>query len=74
MEPIWILIAFLVGLAVRQVGLPPLVGFLCAGFLLSAMGGQETETLKHLADLGIYLLLFSIGLKLDLRGLAKPVV
>lgn len=74
MEPIWILIAFLVGLAVRQVGLPPLVGFLCAGFVLTAMGVEETETLKYLADLGIYLLLFSIGLKLDLRGLAKPAV
>lgn len=74
MEPIWILIAFVVGLNVRQVGLPPLVGFLCAGFVLSAMGVQETKTLKYLADLGIYLLLFSIGLKLDLRGLAKPAV
>ncbi|MEO1716901.1 MAG: cation:proton antiporter family protein, partial [Planctomycetota bacterium] len=74
MEPIWILIAFLVGLAVRQVGLPPLVGFLCAGFVLAAMGVDQTETLTRLADLGIYLLLFSIGLKLDLRGLAKPAV
>ncbi|MEL6498078.1 MAG: cation:proton antiporter family protein [Planctomycetota bacterium] len=74
MEPIWILIAFLVGLAVRQCGLPPLVGFLCAGFVLSAMGIQATETLVGLADLGIYLLLFSIGLKLDLRSLARPAV
>jgi len=73
-EPIWILIAFLVGLTVRQVGLPPLVGFLCAGFVLAGMGVAETETLRMLADLGIYLLLFSIGLKLDLRGLAKPAV
>jgi glutathione-regulated potassium-efflux system ancillary protein KefC len=74
MEPLWILIAFLVGLAVRQVGLPPLVGFLCAGFVLSAIGVEITETLTRLADLGIYLLLFSIGLKLDLRGLAQPAV
>lgn len=74
MEPIWILIAFLVGLAIRQVGLPPLVGFLCAGFVLSGMGVERTETLTYLADLGIYLLLFSIGLKLDLRGLAEPAV
>lgn len=74
MEPIWILIAFLVGLAVRQVGLPPLVGFLCAGFVLSAMGVEDTETLQALSELGIYLLLFSIGLKLDLRSLARPAV
>ncbi|MEN0021582.1 MAG: cation:proton antiporter family protein [Planctomycetota bacterium] len=74
MEPIWILIAFLIGLAVRQVGLPPLVGFLCAGFVLAGMGVQETQVLTYFAEVGIYLLLFSIGLKLDLRGLAEPAV
>ncbi len=74
MEPIWILIAFLVGLAVKQFGLPPLVGFLCAGFVLAGIGVEQTEVLTLLADLGIYLLLFSIGLKLDLRGLAQPAV
>ncbi|MEM1446437.1 MAG: cation:proton antiporter family protein [Planctomycetota bacterium] len=74
MEPIWIVIAFLVGLAVKQFGLPAMVGFLGAGFVLAAMGVEQSETLSYLADLGIYLLLFSIGLKLDLRGLAKPEV
>ncbi|MEM9752719.1 MAG: cation:proton antiporter family protein [Planctomycetota bacterium] len=74
MEPIWIVIAFLVGLAVKQFGLPPMVGFLGAGFVLAAIGVEPSETLSYLADLGIYLLLFSIGLKLDLRGLAKPEV
>ena len=74
MEPLWIAIAFLVGLAVKQFRLPPLIGFLAAGFLLSAMGVQNTDILYKLADIGVYLLLFSIGLKLDLRGLAKPEV
>lgn len=74
MDPIWVVIAFMVGLAVKQVGLPPMVGFLGAGFVLSAMGVESSTTLTYMADLGIYLLLFSIGLKLDLRGLAKPEV
>lgn len=74
MEPLWIAIAFLVGLAIKQFRLPPLIGFLAAGFLLSAMGVENTEVLYQLADIGVYLLLFSIGLKLDLRGLAKPEV
>ncbi|MEM6552594.1 MAG: cation:proton antiporter family protein [Planctomycetota bacterium] len=77
MDPIWVVIAFFVGLLVKQCGLPPMVGFLGAGFVLEAMGVvdlQESKTLAYMADLGIYLLLFSIGLKLDLRGLAKPEV
>jgi predicted Kef-type K+ transport protein len=32
------------------------------------------ETLETIADLGVTLLLFSIGLKLDLKSLAKPEV
>ena len=74
MDPIWVVIAFLVGLAVKQFGLPPMVGFLGAGFVLSSIGVENSDILRYLADLGIYLLLFSIGLKLDLRGLAKPEV
>ncbi|MEM7577721.1 MAG: cation:proton antiporter family protein [Planctomycetota bacterium] len=74
MDPIWVVIAFLVGLGVKQFGLPPMVGFLGTGFVLALMGEGPSETLDYLANLGIYLLLFSIGLKLDLRGLAKPEV
>ncbi len=74
MEPLWIVMAFLVGLLVKQVGLPPLIGFLGAGFVLSMMGVEGSATLDQIADLGIYLLLFSIGLKLDLRSLARPQV
>ena len=71
MDPIWVVIAFGVGLAVKQFGLPPMVGFLGAGFVLAALGVEDSQTLQYMADMGIYLLLFSIGLKLDLRGLTK---
>ncbi|MEM9882310.1 MAG: cation:proton antiporter family protein [Planctomycetota bacterium] len=74
MDPLWVVIAFVVGLVVKQFGLPPMVGFLGAGFVLSALGVENSDVLTTMADLGIYLLLLSIGLKLDLRGLVKPEV
>jgi len=73
-DPLWIAIAFICGLAVRVVGLPPLVGFLAAGFLLNALGAQGGEFLDAMADMGITLLLFTIGLKLKLKSLARPEV
>ncbi|RRJ85383.1 cation:proton antiporter family protein [Aestuariirhabdus litorea] len=67
-----LLFAFVFGLAARQLGLPPLVGFLLAGFGLNFSGVEATELLQNIADLGVTLLLFSIGLKLDVRQLLKP--
>lgn len=74
MDPLLISVAFVLGFLVRQVGLPPLVGFLAAGFVLNFLGFEGGETLETIADLGVTLLLFSIGLKLDLKSLAKPEV
>ncbi len=74
MDPLLISVAFILGFLVRQVGLPPLVGFLAAGFVLNGLGFEGGETLQTFADLGVTLLLFSIGLKLDLKSLAKPEV
>ncbi len=74
MDPIFITIAFGLGFLVRQVGLPPLIGFLAAGFVLHAFGFEGGEGLQLMADLGVTLLLFSIGLKLQLKNLAKPEV
>jgi len=70
----WISLAFLMGLGARLIGLPPLIGFLATGFLLGSQGIVTGEVLQKLSDLGITLLLFSIGLKLDLRSLARPQV
>ena len=72
MDPLWILVAFILGFAVNRVGLPPLVGYLIAGFVLQALEVEGGATLEKIADLGVTLLLFSIGLKLRLRSLAKP--
>lgn len=74
MDPVWITIAFILGFAVRQIGLPPLVGFLAAGFVLNAAGAEGGAVLEEVADLGVMLLLFTIGLKLRLRTLIRPEV
>jgi len=74
MDIIWVGTAFLFGLAANQLRLPPLVGYLIAGFVLHALGVRLTETLEHFADIGITLLLFTIGLKLRLETLLRPAV
>jgi len=74
MDLFWIAIAFVLGFAVKQVGLPPLVGFLAAGFVLNAFGIEGGETLDQIADFGVLLLLFSIGLKLRIKSLFRPVI
>jgi len=73
-DPIWIAIAFVCGFAVKLIGLPPLIGFLFAGFILNAAGAEGGNFLSATADLGITLLLFTIGLKLKLSSLTKPEV
>lgn len=70
-EPAWIAIAFLSGLACRRVNLPPMIGFLMAGFGLNLMGAENNGFLVATADMGITLLLFTIGLKLRVNTLAR---
>ena len=74
LDAFWIVIAFFLGLAARQVGLPPMVGYLVAGFVLFSLGVDSGETLDQIADIGITLLLFSIGLKLRITTLLQPQV
>lgn len=63
--------AFLCGLAIKLAGFPPLLGYLLAGFLLHFLGFTPDAGLSVLADLGITLMLFTVGLKLNIRDLAK---
>jgi predicted Kef-type K+ transport protein len=65
-------IAYASGLAARSVGLPPLVGYLLAGFGLYASGSRLTPTLEEFSEMGVTLLLFTIGLKLRLGSLLMP--
>ena len=68
-DPVWIMVAFAFGLLAAHIRLPPLVGFLVAGFVLNGLGAEGGAFLRETADLGVTLLLFSIGLKLRVRQL-----
>ena len=72
MEPLILLIAFIIGLAFRRFGFPPLLGYLVAGFVAHEFGVGDLSLIKAIADIGILLLLFTIGLKLNLKELAAP--
>jgi glutathione-regulated potassium-efflux system ancillary protein KefC len=72
--PVSLALAFLLGFGARQVKLPPMLGFLAAGFVLKSIGLSSGETIQRIADMGVTLLLFTIGLKLKLKNLARPEV
>ncbi|MBT8449146.1 MAG: cation:proton antiporter [Gammaproteobacteria bacterium] len=72
MDFIWILFAFICGLLARMFALPPLIGFLFAGFFLHFVGVTASEHLETLSNLGITLMLFTIGLKLNVKDLLQP--
>ena len=71
LEILYFCSAFICGFIVFQCRLPPLIGFLAAGFILHALGYRATELLHNSASLGVTLLLFSIGLKLQVKTLTK---
>jgi glutathione-regulated potassium-efflux system ancillary protein KefC len=72
MELSWIGIALVFGLLAKKLGQAPLLGFLLAGFLLSALNITPGPALEDLANVGVLMLLFAIGLKLDLPSLLQP--
>ncbi len=76
MEPAILIITLACGILVSRTGLPPLIGYLVAGFVLFLFGIDESSLplLEQLANLGVTLLLFAIGLKLDIRSLFKAEV
>ncbi len=81
LEAVWIGFAFSLGLLVRLIGLPPLIGYLAAGFVITASATEldlpkkAMPLLLMLLTLGVLLLLYSLlGLKLNIRQLGKPEV
>lgn len=69
-----ILFAFAAGLFFRKLGQPPLLGYLLAGFAAHAMEIANLELLSPIADIGVTMLLFTIGLKLRVGELIKPFI
>lgn len=77
-ESIALIVAVLAGVIARALRLPPMVGFLLAGFSFGPLShywpGLNEMDLQPLVSMGFTLLLFTIGLKLDLRSLVRPFV
>lgn len=71
MELIWVGSAFISGLIAARLTLPPLVGYLIAGYVLHSLDIAPLQSLNHLAEIGIELLLFSVGLKLKPSSLIR---
>lgn len=71
MDLLSLIIAFVLGFLMRLFGFPPMLGFLIAGFVLNFIGIEDSEVLKRISDLGILLLLFTIGLKLNVKSLIR---
>ena len=71
---IWIGPAFIFGIMATRLGLPPMVGYLIGGFIMHVFDHGDPTILTEMGELGVTLLLFTIGLKLDVRFLLKPYV
>lgn len=74
MEFVWISTAYMIGLIASRLSFPPLVGYLVAGYVLHGLDIAPLPNLAHLADIGIELLLFSVGLKLKPSSLLRSEV
>ncbi len=66
-----IAIAFACGFICKLIHQPPLIGFLIAGFVGNAVGIELNSTIETIANLGITVMLFTIGLKLNIKDLLK---
>ena len=66
-----LVVAFILGFMVRLIGLPPMLGFLLAGFVLHGLGLESSPVIERIANMGILLLLFTIGLKLNIKSLFR---
>lgn len=71
-EPLILIIALLCGMLARAFKLPALIGYLTAGFVLHELAMESGPLIDQLADIGITLMLFTIGLKLVPKQLLAP--
>ena len=65
-------LAFLGGLVAKRLGLPSIVGYLLAGVLIGPYTPgfvADADLARELAELGVILLMFGVGLRFSLRDL-----
>jgi CPA2 family monovalent cation:H+ antiporter-2 len=66
--------AALVGFGFRKIGLPAVVGYLLVGLVIGPFTPgyvADRHQIQVLADVGVVLLLFEVGIELDLRALRR---
>ena len=62
---LWMTGALVIGQLFKYLSLPPLVGFILAGYIFSVFGYHDTNSYLSIpSEIGVELLLFSIGLKI----------
>lgn len=69
-----LLVAATMGFVARKVGLPAVVGYLITGLLVSPFTPgyvASYDQLSLLADIGVVLLLFEVGIEIDLRRISR---
>lgn len=75
MDVIWIGVAFAAGLVAQAIRVPTIVGYLLAGLVLSVVGVPDnSELIVAIGDLGVTLLLFTVGLHLRIKSILQPEV
>ncbi|HLA98735.1 MAG TPA: cation:proton antiporter [Anaerolineales bacterium] len=69
-----LVVAFIGGMIVRRLGLPTIIGYLLAGIAIGPFTPGfvgDIETISQLAELGVILLMFGVGLSISLKDLWK---
>ncbi|MCG8374669.1 MAG: cation:proton antiporter [Balneolales bacterium] len=75
MEILWLALAYVMGMGAQIFRLPPLIGYLLAGILLSVSGIEFNEYIIHeIGHIGVLLLLFTVGLHLRIKNIIQPEV
>ncbi len=75
MDIIWIGVAFIAGFIAQMFKIPTIVGYLIAGLALSVVGiPDNSDLIKDIGDLGVALLLFTVGLHLRIKSILQPEV
>ena len=73
-EVLFIAVAFVLGFVFLKIGLPPLLGYLVGGFILSTFAFKSSPAIDHLSHTGVILMLFTLGMKTRLKNFLQPVV
>lgn len=69
-----LLLAVLLGFVARRLGLPAIIGYLGAGLIVSPFTPgyvSSSEQLSLLADIGVAILLFEVGIEIEFRKISK---